>query len=142
MNTVPRPRPTPGKLTLLTVVWVLLVLVLFALSFSCSATFAKGQRTATMTLMEALDTAAVSYTTDNGPLPKNLNNHILWADLSGADSGKVYMNFKTSQMNDKGEVIDPWGTPLQVGVAADGSLQLRSAADDKIFGTQDDITSQ
>jgi len=143
MGTTTTERRARGKSWILRAALVFaIVLILIGLIFTSSGTLAKGRRSATMSLMEALSTAAVGYETDNGPLPKNLDNHTLWADLSGADSGKVYMSFKTSQVNDKGEVIDPWGTPLQVSVGANGTLQLRSAADDKVFNTQDDITSQ
>jgi hypothetical protein len=93
-------------------------------------------------LVTALATAAESYKTDNGPFPKNLDNHILWFDLSGADSGKVYMSFTTNQQNDKGEIVDPWGTPYRVWYISDKEIGITSAGPDKIFGTDDDITNQ
>lgn len=91
--------------------------------------------------MQALNTASESYKTDNGSLPKNLDNHGLYVALSGMNSGKVYMSFKSSQVNDNGEIVDAWGTPIQISVA-EGALLMRSAGNDRIFGTQDDITSQ
>jgi len=138
------PKRQPKMPPIVRIALVLAIVVLLAswILMAGNVSMHMSKRPATMALMEALNTAAVNYVTDNGPLPKNLDNHTLCADLSGADSGKVYMSFKTSQMNDKGELIDPWGTPLQVSVAANGTLQLRSAADDKVFNTQDDITSQ
>lgn len=93
-------------------------------------------------LVMALATAAEGYMTDNGPFPKNLDNHTFWSDLSGADSGKVYMSFKTSQMNDMGEIIDPWGTPYRIWYISDKEVGMTSAGPDKTFGTADDITNQ
>ncbi len=138
----PKRQPQMPRIVRIALLLAIAVLISFWILMAGNVTMKMSKRRETVSMMMALDTAAVSYTTDNGPLPKNLDNHTLWADLSGADSGKVYMSFKTSQMNDKGEIVDPWGTPLHVAVGAGGNLQMRSAADDKIFGTQDDITAQ
>ena len=119
-----------------------IVILLICLLLGSGGSFHPAGRASAAAMMMALNTAAENYMTDSGPFPKNLDNHIFWADVSGADSGKVYMSFKTNQQNDKGEIIDPWGTPLRIWYISDNQIGMRSAGNDKTFGTQDDITSQ
>ncbi|HEX4140796.1 MAG TPA: hypothetical protein VHY09_10650 [Candidatus Methylacidiphilales bacterium] len=47
-----------------------------------------------------------------------------------------------SKSNAKGETLDPWGTPLQFSVGADGELRARSAGPDQVFGTADDVSAE
>jgi hypothetical protein len=86
--------------------------------------------------------ATQSYIADNGSLPKNLDDRTFYDLLTGADSGKVYMLFKTNQVNSSGESIDAWGTPFRISRISDTEVKIESAGPDKIFGTADDITNQ
>jgi len=119
------------------IILILLVLILMAGSSSIGS-----EPPRTESFIMAMDTAAQGYMTDNGPFSKSLDNHTFWSDLSGADSGKVYMSFKTSQQNDKGEIVDPWGTPYRIWYISDKEVGITSAGPDKTFGTADDISNQ
>jgi hypothetical protein len=78
---------------------------------------------------------------DSGTWPKKMDNAGLFDILSGADSGKVYIAFKTEQISLNGELVDEWGTPLRVTRVSDTELKIESAGPDKIFGTADDISN-
>ena len=53
--------------------------------------------------------------------------------LSGqAEGGVVIMATKNSQKNDKGEIVDPWGTPIQFFFSHNAVL-IRSAGPNKSF---------
>ena len=66
-------------------------------------------RSQTLVLMMALDGAAQAYLTDNGAWPKTINNSLLYSILSGADSGKVYLAFKTRNISPQGEIFGRMG---------------------------------
>ena len=52
-----------------------------------------------------------------------------------------FLTIKPSDLNARDEMLDPWGMPIQLSVAADGTIHMRSAGPDKIFGTPDDINN-
>src|ERR1041385_5613290 len=53
--------------------------------------------------------------------------------LSGqAEGGVVILATASSDKNDKGEIVDPWGTPLQFYFSHNGVL-IRSAGPNKVF---------
>jgi len=101
-----------------------------------------GIRSHMLVLMMNLDAAGQAYLTDNGSWPKTVNNAQLYAAMSGADSGKVYMTFKSRNISPQSEILDDWGTPLRVTRVSDTELKIESAGPDKIFSTADDITNQ
>jgi len=45
-------------------------------------------------------------------------------------------------LNDKGELLDQWGTPYFFHQLGRDRMEVRSAGPDKIHWTQDDITTQ
>jgi hypothetical protein len=133
-------RRTNWLLVISLMVGIILILAFLILMAGSTSMGSHPARTAAE--LQVLDAACQSYTEDNGPFPKNLDNHTLWADLSGADSGKVYMSFRTGDVNTKGELIDSWGTPLRVWYISDKEVGITSAGPDKTFGTADDISNQ
>ena len=53
--------------------------------------------------------------------------------LSGqAEGGVIILATASSDKNDKGEIVDPWGTPLQFYFSHNGVL-IRSAGPNKVF---------
>jgi hypothetical protein len=100
------------------------------------------RRPRTVVLMMCLNEANSAFIADNGAWPKKFDNAGLFAVLSGADSGKVYVTFKTREISRNGELLDEWETPLRVTRVSDIKLKIESAGPDKIFGTADDITNQ
>jgi len=136
----PKPEPKmPWAMRIVLVLATIALLLYWVLMAGRSMGVSERGRTAAM--IQALQIAGVAYAGDNGPFPKSLDNHMFWRDISGADSGKVYMPFRTSQVNEKGEIIDSWGTPLRIRYISGQEISIDSAGNDKVFGTQDDITS-
>ncbi len=60
---------------------------------------------------------------------------------SGNERGITFITFPASDYDMRGELLDPWNTPLQLSVTGDGVLHARSAGADTVFGTSDDITN-
>jgi hypothetical protein len=46
------------------------------------------------------------------------------------------------QINDKGEMVDPWGTPLFFHQLSANEMEIRSAGPDKIMWTADDLVAR
>ncbi len=118
------------------------ILALLAFAFLLSGSSLRPRlRPEPQVFIRAMDVATQGYIGDNGPFPKNLDNHTFWEEMSGADSGRVYMSFKMNQINDNVEVIDHWGTPLRIWYVSDMKVGITSAGPDKTFGTADDISN-
>jgi hypothetical protein len=67
-----------------------------------------------------------------GEYPKGANHEIVGA-LSGHNSKKVIiLAIKPEHLNAKGEVIDPWGTPLRL-YFSDQEVLVRSAGPNRMF---------
>lgn len=79
-------------------------------------------------LFEAFD----RYKQHVGAYPQGSNQEIVNA-LTGNNAKKVIiLAIKPEHLNTKGEVTDPWGTPLRIYIA-DGEVLLRSAGPNRIF---------
>ncbi len=91
-------------------------------------------------LASAIRDACVSYATVFGRLPPDADNQKLTAALLGDNSQHLaFLSLKKSEMNDDGEVIDRWGTPLKIVYQGSAGIQITSAGPDRTFGTADDI---
>jgi hypothetical protein len=131
-------RPSWTAIVLLTAIGGVALFLYFGASDPGGPTV----RLRTEAFIQALGAATEACRMDNGPFPKNLDNHTFQADLSGAYAGRIYINFKPSEVNDKGELIDEWGTPFRIWYISDKEIGITSAGPDKTFGTADDITNQ
>jgi hypothetical protein len=98
--------------------------------------------TRTTTLVEALNTACQAYISDNGELPKDLDNRSLYDAVSGNAGGKYYMVFNARDVNSDREMVDSWGTPLRVTRVSATAAKIESAGPDGRFGTADDIANK
>jgi hypothetical protein len=97
--------------------------------------------------LNQVQTAFLSYYTEYAEYPVTSDNATLIKILTGLTANEnsrqiAFLTVKPSDENAKGELLDPWGTPLEMSVTHDGVIHLRSAGPDKIFGTADDITNQ
>jgi len=95
--------------------------------------------------MVQVQTAVLSYYTEYSVYPAAPDAATLVRILTGAtkDGNErqiAFATFKPSDLDAKGDLLDPWGTPIELSVTADGKLHARSAGPDKIFGTRDDVT--
>jgi hypothetical protein len=75
--------------------------------------------------------------------PVGTNPEITGA-LGGNNPKKI--NFLNPQagmrVNEKGEMVDPWGTPLFFHQLSSTDMEIRSAGPDKIMWTPDDIVTR
>jgi hypothetical protein len=93
-------------------------------------------------LPSKIQTACLSYMTEYDRLPPSSDNQKLAAALMGNNSRHiVFVSFSRNELNSKGEIVDRWGTPLQITLQGTSTIQVTSAGPDKIFGTADDIVS-
>ena len=78
-----------------------------------------------------------------GTYPTGANVSIVKALLGQTDKKVLILAVRRSELNDKGEVVDPWGTPLQFYFSHNEVL-IRSAGpnkawEDSAIGTADDL---
>jgi len=67
-----------------------------------------------------------------GTYPEGNNVMISRALLGQTEKKVLILAVRRAEMNDKGEILDPWGTPLRIYFAGEGIL-VRSAGPNKRF---------
>jgi hypothetical protein len=100
----------------------------------------KARMTTSQAILNIKELTA-SWKLENGPISNGLDNRGLLKMLTGGDINDVVRKALRDDIDWSGEIIDGWGTPLQIGTGRGAKVQIRSAGSDKIFGTPDDITS-
>ncbi len=143
------PQKHKGKKRVVTIYGIvaLLIVVAFLLTLSTSnaaLTMAKKSKLANET--EQVKAAVAGYYTEYSLYPTTSDNATLINILTGVTAdGNMrriqFLTIKPSDLNARDEMLDPWGMPIQLSVAADGTIHMRSAGPDKIFGTPDDINN-
>ncbi len=78
-----------------------------------------------------------------GTYPTGNNSQITKALLGQTEKKVLILAVRRSDLNDKGEIVDPWGTPLQFYFSHNEVL-IRSAGPNKVWedsaiGTADDL---
>ena len=78
-----------------------------------------------------------------GTYPIGSNGQIVKSLLGQTDKKVLILAVRRSDLNDKGEIVDPWGTPLQFYFSHNEVL-IRSAGpnkawEDSAIGTADDL---
>ena len=78
-----------------------------------------------------------------GTYPTGSNNQIVKSLLGQTDKKVLILAVRRSDLNDKGEIVDPWGTPLQFYFSHNEVL-IRSAGpnkawEDSAISTADDL---
>jgi hypothetical protein len=98
---------------------------------------------ASETLIENTRTAIRNYGSRFGGNPVGTNPEIT-AALNGDNPGGVKFLDPEQGMriNGKGELVDPWGTPLFFHQLSGTETEIRSAGPDKQMWTQDDLVSK
>ena len=73
------------------------------------------------------------YKTHVGEYPKGTSTEITKALLEGNNPKRIIiLAVKKAEVNSKGEIIDPWGTPLKI-YFANNEVLIRSAGPNKQF---------
>jgi len=67
-----------------------------------------------------------------GTYPTGNNAAIARALLGRTEKKVLILAVRKSDMNDKGEILDPWGTPLRF-YFADNEVMIRSAGPNKVW---------
>ena len=80
------------------------------------------------------------YMQDYGIYPPGGNREIVEALTKQAGKLGPYLDLRRKEVNDNGEMLDPWNTPLRFVRGEDGDLKIISAGPDRRFDTADDVT--
>ncbi len=67
-----------------------------------------------------------------GTYPTGNNLQVAKALLGRTDKKVLILAIRKSDMNDKGEILDPWGTPLRL-YFSDNEVMIRSAGPNKVW---------
>lgn len=91
-------------------------------------------------LYAQLSIACHQYKQAYGTYPELSENRAVIAALTGENSRKiVFFEPNPRQLNENGELLDRWGTPIRITFLPDEAPFFVSAGKDKTFGTPDDI---
>lgn len=96
-----------------------------------------------MSVVENVRTAIHNYGQRFGGNPVG-NNAEITRVLGGENPGQVnYLNADAGlRVNEKGEMIDAWGTPFFFHQLSGTVMEIHSAGPDKILWTEDDLVTQ
>lgn len=84
----------------------------------------------------AVAAALEGYRVDHGRYPRGNNFSIMQALLGRHAPGesRVYFKARSSQIDDKGRLLDPWGRPYEMTInEVNGTVRIRSAGPDGIW---------
>ena len=99
-------------------------------------------RPSPQTEVERVHRMITDYHTLMGENPVGTNAEIMRA-LMGANPHQATLGPPEGQtLNDKGELIDPWGTPYFFHQMSRDEMEIHSAGPDKIMGTPDDVVTK
>lgn len=79
------------------------------------------------------------YHTLMGENPVGTNAEIMQALMTGNSHGATLGPIEGQSLNDKGELVDPWGTPYFFHQLSGNLMEIHSAGPDKVMGTADDL---
>jgi hypothetical protein len=75
-----------------------------------------------------------------GSYPTGNNATVAKALLGRSEKKVMILAVRKSDMNDKGEILDPWGTPLRL-YFSDNEVMIRSAGPNKVFEDSNVLTA-
>jgi len=145
------PQKPAGKKRVVTIYGVVALLIVLAVLLTVmpigGRVFTAAKKARLASEFTQIQTAVHGYYTEYSVYPSASDSATLVRILSGAaKEGNArqipFINLKPSDLDAQGNLLDPWGTPVEVSVMTDGKIRFRSAGPDKIFGTADDITNR
>ena len=74
--------------------------------------------------------------------PVGTNTEIMAAVMGGNPKGATLGPPEGMSLNDKGELIDRWGTPYFFHQLSRDQMEIRSAGADKVMWTEDDAVTK
>jgi hypothetical protein len=95
--------------------------------------------------LNQVQAAALNYHVEYGRYPHAADNAALMQILTGADTQQnlqriQFLDVGSLDMNPRGELLGPGGTPMHLSITSDGIIHVLCAGPDQIFGTRDDIS--
>jgi hypothetical protein len=73
-----------------------------------------------------------------GVYPEGGNLEVAKALMGENPTKTVFLELPQKQVARSGELLDPYETPYQISVTAEGKLDIRSAGKDRLFWNADD----
>jgi hypothetical protein len=140
-------KPLAGKkriVIMLSVVIITIAVITLVRSLAISSAVVAAAKKAKLTYeIIQIREATQSFDTEYGFYPIAPDNATVIKILTGATGEEnrrriAFINIKPSDLDAKGELLDPWGTPFDLSVFMNGNIHVRSAGPDKIFNTTDD----
>jgi hypothetical protein len=115
--------------------------LLTGLSFPLTAYYnLTAAQAATRALFGQINDACLGYRAEYETFPESFENVALARILAGDNPRKIpFTEFSKKHLNANNELVDSWGTPIQITVQEDQTLSFVSAGKDKIFQTPDDV---
>ena len=92
-----------------------------------------------MVELDATRRMITDYHTRMGENPGGTNAEIMKAGMGGNPRQATFGPGESQQLNAKGELLDPWGTPYFFHQLSGDHMEIHSAGPDKIMGTADDL---
>jgi hypothetical protein len=114
--------------------------VLLVLDGSDSRPSEEGPGSHTFMLMSEVQAGILNYQTEYGVFPEWKDPAALTKILLGDNPRQMaFLTIKASAMNNQGELLDEWGTPLRIRITRSQQLWIQSAGPDGKWGTTDDL---
>lgn len=100
----------------------------------------------TRNMEEQIRAAILNYENEYGVPPPAKNNAELVRVLGGNGMlspanprSIIFLTFRPSEFNARGEIVDAWGTPFRIFIADPQNATVQSAGPDRIWGNADDV---
>ena len=77
-----------------------------------------------------------------GGNPVGTNAEIVRELTGGNAKGAIYLPPDLQRLNDRGELIDEWGTPYFFHQESAERMEIRSAGADRVMWTTDDVVAR
>ena len=128
--------------------WAIYGLLALALGFAFipdssfdSGIFGPAHRAEASSEISQILTACVRYYVEYGAMPQSAKNSQLIKSLSSDNPRKIpFLSLQPTQLNSKGEMVDPWGTAFRITFDSSSAVHVTSAGPDKMFNTADDLS--
>jgi hypothetical protein len=89
----------------------------------------------------AIVEAGEAYRIEFGSVPEGNAKEVLGGLRGGNERKRVFLELSAGMTNEQGELVDTWGTPLEIWAVGSQRLEARSAGPNQRFGDHDDLVS-
>jgi type II secretory pathway pseudopilin PulG len=89
----------------------------------------------------AIVEAGEAYRAEYGSVPQGGATAVLSALRGSNEKERVFLELPAGMTNERGEVVDVWGTPVEIWTTGSQRVEARSAGPNRRFGDHDDLVS-